>query len=123
MKDANDAEGRVRKAPRAAGGQVAQVLRKFEAQTEPQTRASPSPPARPLRSTSQAPAATAPRQSAGRKRKTTQQPTAPAAQPGASGSTTPSPPAQPTFADVVAGRTTAAQSYTVDGWPDPEPGN
>ena len=110
MKDANDAEGRVRKAPRAAGGQVAQVLRQFEAQTEPQTRASPSPPARPLRSTSQAPAATAPRQSAGRKRKTTQQPTAPAAQPGAWGSTTPSPPAQPTFADVVAGRTTAAQS-------------
>ena len=111
MKDANDAEGRARKAPRAAGGRVAQVLRQFEAQTETQPRASPSPPARPLRSTPQAPAATASRQSAGRKRKTTQQPAAPAAQPAAVGCTTPSStPAQLTFADVVAGRTTLAQS-------------
>ena len=48
---------------------------------------------------------------AGRKRKTAQQPAAPAAQPAAVGSTTPSStPAQLTFADVVAGRTTLAQS-------------
>ena len=107
MKDANDTEGRARKAPRAAGGQVAQVLRQFEGQTQ----APPSPPARPLRSASQAPAATAPRQSAGRKRKTIQQPAAPAAQSAAVGSTTPSsPPAQLAFADVVAGRTKTAQS-------------
>ena len=86
MKDANDAEGRARKAL-AAGGRVAQVLRQFEAQTETQPQASPSPPARPLRSTPQAPAATASRQSAGRKRKTTQQPAAPAAQPAVVGST------------------------------------
>ena len=82
--NANDTEGRSRQAPRAAGGQVAQALR----QSEDQTQASPSPQARPLRSASQAPAAKAPRQSAGRKRKTTQQPAAPAAQPGALGSTT-----------------------------------
>ena len=45
------------------------------------------------------------------KGKTSQQPTAPAAQPGALGSTTPSSPiSQVTFADVVAGHTTPVQS-------------
>ena len=90
---------------------MAQVLRQFKAQRETHHQASLSLPARPVRSTPQAPAATASRHYAGRKRKTTQQPAAPAAQPAAVGSTTPSPaPAQLTFADVVAGRATLAQS-------------
>ena len=60
MQDANDAGSPARKAPRASGGRVAQVLRQLEARDQ----VSPAPPARPLRSASQTPAAT-PRQNTG----------------------------------------------------------
>ena len=106
MQDANDAGSPARKAPRASGGRVAQVLRQLEARDQ----VSPAPPARPLRSASQTPAAT-PRQNTGRKRKAPPRPAAAAASGTASRSSSPSPsPAQLTFADVVAGRTTPAQS-------------
>ena len=101
-KDTSDADSPARKAPRASGGRVAQVLRQLEARGQAPT----SPPARPLRQASQTPAA-ALRQATGRKRKAPLQPAAAAA----SGAATPSPPpAQLTFADVVAGRTAPAQS-------------
>ena len=91
----------------AARSQVARVVRQLEAQTQ----ASPSPPARSLRSASHtlaAPAsAPAPRQSVGRKHKTRQQPTtAPTDPADASGFATAAPAPPPTWAEVVAGTTT-----------------
>ena len=85
---------------------MAQVLRQLEARGQAPT----SPPARPSRQASQTPAA-ALKQATGRKRKAPLQPAAAAASGAASRSATPSPPpAQLTFADVVAGRTAPAQS-------------
>ncbi len=61
------------------------------------------------------PAAKSAPKSAGRKRKASQQRPAAtaAASPGASGSTQAAPPAKPSFADVVAGRTTPEQAVSV----------
>ena len=111
MSDADSAGSRDRasKAPRSAGGQVERVRRQLEA-----ANALPSPPARATASAPQVLAATGDPKSAGSKRKSRQQPAATAAaSPDASGSAQAAPPAKPSFADVVAGRTTAEQTISV----------
>ena len=112
MSDADSAgsHGRARKAPRSAGGQVARVRKQFEA-----ANALPSPSARATVSAPQVPAAKSAPKSAGRKRKASQQRPAAtaAASPDASGSTQAAPPAKPSFADLVAGRTTPEQAVSV----------
>jgi len=111
MSDADSAgsHGRANKAPRSAGGQVARVRKQFEA-----ANALPSP-ARATVSAPQVPAARSAPKSTGRKRKASQQRPAAtaAASPDASGSTQAAPPAKPSFADVVAGRTTPEQAVSV----------
>jgi len=88
---------------------VARVRKQFEA-----ANALPSPSARATVSAPQVPAAKSAPKSAGRKRKARQQPAAAAAaSPAASGSTQAAPPpAKPSFADVVAGRTTPEQTVS-----------
>ncbi|DBA74374.1 TPA: hypothetical protein ACH3X1_011140 [Trebouxia sp. C0004] len=112
MSDADSAgsHGRASKAPRSAGGQVARVRKQFEA-----ADALPSPSARATVSAPQVPAAKSAPKFAGRKRKTSQQRPAAtaAASPDASGSTPAAPPAKPSFADVVAGRTKPEQTISV----------
>ncbi|DBA73979.1 TPA: hypothetical protein ACH3X1_010806 [Trebouxia sp. C0004] len=108
--DANSAgsHGRASKAPRSAGGHVARVRQHFEA-----ANALPSPSARATVSAPQVPAAKNAPKATGRKRKARQQPAATeAASPAASGSTQAVPPAKPSFADVVAGRTTPEQTVS-----------
>jgi len=112
MSDADSAgsHGRANKAPRSAGGQVVRVRKQFEA-----ANALPSPSARATVSAPQVPAAKRAPKSAGRKRKASQRRPAAtaAASPDASGSTPAAPPAKPSFADVVAGRTTPEQTVSV----------
>ncbi|DBA96686.1 TPA: hypothetical protein ACH3X1_015537 [Trebouxia sp. C0004] len=97
----------------SAGGHVARVRQQFEA-----ANALPSPSARATVSTPQVPAAKNAPKATGRKRKARQQPAATAtASPAASGSTLAGPPggpapAKPSFADVVAGRTTPEQTVS-----------
>ena len=110
MSDADSAGSRDRasKASRSTGGQVARVRRQLEA-----AHALPSPPARATVSAPQVPAAKSAPNSAGRKRKSRQQPAATAtAAPDASGSAPAAPP-KPSFADVVAGRATPEQTISV----------
>ena len=111
MSDADSAGSRDRasKASRSTGGQVARVRRQLEA-----AHALPSPPARATVSAPQVPAAKSAPNSAGRKRKSRQQPAATAtAAPDTSGSAPAAPPPKPSFADVVAGRATPEQTISV----------
>ncbi|DBA98965.1 TPA: hypothetical protein ACH3X1_014305 [Trebouxia sp. C0004] len=112
MGDADSAgsHDRASKAPRSAEGRVARVRKQFEA-----ANALPSLSARATVSAPQVPAAKNAPKSAGRKRKASQQRPAAtaAASPGASGSTQAAPLAKPSFADVVAGRTTQEQAVSV----------
>ncbi len=105
MSDADSAgsHSRASKAPRSAGGRVAQVRKQFEAAS-----ALPSPSARTTVSAPQVPAAKSALKTAGRKRKASQQRLAATAavSPDASGSTPAAPPAKPpatSWRDVLMG--------------------
>ena len=109
MGDADSAGRRAGKASRFIGGQVARVRRQLEA-----AHALPSPLARATVSAPQVPAAKSAPNSAGKKRKSRQQPAATAtAAPDASGSAPAAPPPKPSFADVMAGRATPEQTMSV----------